>query len=221
MDDVGGPAAGVRSARAARAPAVIANRAVRTDGRLALHPTPVYVQRPRAMRKHVACDGADERLAGEHPRLACGLERGAPSLPGGGFWCGGFVAILLVIAACECLLDPRAGRALHPVTPCARCRRIAHVRRFNLYLGAFAAEGLINPLRHVMRFGESASIEPRNHVADFKARILDRHGEPVIGARAAGGDDVPARLEHSHDLGPKLDRECRLAGIPGFAHEAG
>jgi hypothetical protein len=37
------------------------------------HPTPVHIDRPGPVRRHVVRDGADQRLAGEHDRFVRGL----------------------------------------------------------------------------------------------------------------------------------------------------
>jgi hypothetical protein len=49
---------------------------------------------------------------------------------------------------------------------------------------ALSTRRSVNRLADVVRLRESAAVVPRDHVADFKARILDRDGHAVIGARS-------------------------------------
>jgi hypothetical protein len=54
--------------------------------------------------------------------------------------------------------------------------------------------------RYVARFGESRARQPRDAVADLEPGILDGDGEPVPGAGAAEGQQMPAGLQHAETL---------------------
>src|SRR5690606_14660772 len=85
----------------------------------------------------------------------------------------------------------------------------------------FRTSRTVDGLAHIMRLRESASINPRQLVADFKARVLDGDGHSMVCSCSAERDDMSAWLEHAEHLGPKLDCERRLSRILLLAHEAG
>ena len=122
------------------------------------------------------------------------------------------VAIELVIALRFCFLDPRASVGA-PF-------EIADSRCVKAFLFARHAEMLVDRLADVVGLRKPAAIVPSNHIAHFKARVLDRHGHAVIGARPAKRDEMPARLEHAQHFRPRFSLKGDVAAIPRLAHEA-
>jgi hypothetical protein len=61
---------------------------------------------------------------------------------------------------------------------------------------------------------------PHDLIAYLKPGILDCAGEAMHRSRTAECEHMPAWLEHAEHLGPELDRERALAGVPLLAHEA-
>src|SRR5690606_1886450 len=59
----------------------------------------------------------------------------------------------------------------------------------------FSPELLVNRLPHVKGLGEAGAIKPHQTVADLKTGIFDGAGQTMIGAGAAEGQEVAARLE--------------------------
>jgi hypothetical protein len=56
--------------------------------------------------------------------------------------------------------------------------------------------------RGVLGLIVKAPVDPRNHVADLEARILDPDRHPVLRPRASEGQQVAARLQHPQALVP-------------------
>jgi hypothetical protein len=77
---------------------------------------------------------------------------------------------------------------------------------------------LINRLAHIQRLRETTAVDPGDHVADLKARILNPHRHPVLCPGASEGQQVAARLKHPQALSPNV-----FAGnvvVPLLAHKA-
>ena len=98
-------------------------------------------------------------------------------------------------------------------------RRIFQALGLDPNLCAFVAERLVDPLADVMRFRKAAAVDPGELIADLETGILDRAGQPMIGARAAERDQVAARLQHAEHFAPEFDRKRDGSIVPLFPHE--
>jgi len=65
--------------------------------------------------------------------------------------------------------------------------------------------------------GKSGGVDPGDHVADLKARVLNVHRHAVLRPGASEGQQVPARLEHPQALGPDINAGHVV--VPCLAHE--
>ena len=76
---------------------------------------------------------------------------------------------------------------------------------------------LINRLAHIQRLREPAAVHPRDHVAYFKASILNPHRHAMLRPRAGKRQQVSARLQYPQAFAPYF-----FAGhvvIPTLAHK--
>lgn len=87
------------------------------------------------------------------------------------------------------------------------------------YFGPFRSQlpvheqARIRPVRHAGR------VHPVDLVADFEARVLDRAGEPMIGAARGERGHMPARLQDAQDILPQVHVERDACGIEAAVHE--
>lgn len=71
----------------------------------------------------------------------------------------------------------------------------------------------------IVGLGKTRPIQIHELIPYLEPRILDRAGEPVVGARSAEGEGISTRLEHTVDLRPEGGIEGGLARVPLLAHK--
>ena len=87
------------------------------------------------------------------------------------------------------------------------------------HLGPFRAQLPVHEQSRIRTVRHAACVHPVDLVADFEARILDRAGEPMIGAARGERGHMPSRLQHAQDIGPQGDVERDARRIESQVHE--
>jgi len=77
--------------------------------------------------------------------------------------------------------------------------------------------GLVESFPDAVIFWKSLPVKEHQRVPNLEPAILNRHRQPVIGARAAKRQQIATRLQHPQRLSP--ERDTRHAVIPRLAHE--
>ena len=73
--------------------------------------------------------------------------------------------------------------------------------------------------RRIRTVWHAGRVHPVDLVADLEARILDRAGEPMIGAAGRERRPMPARLQDAQDILPQVHVERDACGIEAAVHE--
>ena len=90
---------------------------------------------------------------------------------------------------------------------------------FTGHMGAFRTQFPVHEQSRIRTVWHAACVHPVDLVADFEARVLDRAGEPMIGAARAERGHMPARLQDAQDILPQVHVERDACGIEAAVHE--